>query len=123
MVASRTAGGRPASNDDARIFDTVTPRPTGGRPVPDYDDGTQPDPGYGVAPLAYDANARHAADIRHRLDVDFGVTPLAVTPPAGRTTTRPASAGARPAPPTVLGSFAVAIAELPDLVDPVDAYR
>jgi hypothetical protein len=38
--------------------------PAGGRPVPDYDDGTQPDPDYGVAPLAYDANARRAAAIR-----------------------------------------------------------
>jgi hypothetical protein len=98
MVASRPAGGRPASDNDARIIDTVTPRPAGGRPVPDYDDGTQPGPGYGVAPLAYDANARHAADICQRLDIDCGATPLAVTPPAGRTTTRPASAGARPAP-------------------------
>ena len=106
MVASRPAGGRPASDDDARIFDMVTPRPAGGRPVPDYDDGTQPDPGYGDAPLAYDAHARRAADIRQRLDVDFGVTPLAVTPLAGRP---------RPAHPSVMGSFLAAIADLPDL--------
>ena len=40
------------------------PATAGGCPVPDYDDGTQPDPDYGVAPLAYDANARCAAAIR-----------------------------------------------------------
>ena len=57
-----------------------------------------------------------------RLDFEFGVTPLAVTPLAGRTTTHPASAGDRPTPPTVLGLFAADILELPNLADPVNSY-
>ena len=60
-------------------------------------------------------------DAATQLDFEFGATPLVVTPLAGRTTTHPASAGDRPAPPTVLGLFAMATVELHDLADPVDA--
>ena len=119
MAATSPAGGRHTADDDDVPDDdtgrtgTAKPCPAGGRPVPDDDAGTQLDFGFGVAPLADGANRRLAAALRQRLDVEFGVTPLAVTPLAGRP---------RPAPPTVMGSFVAAIADLPDLEQPVDSY-
>ncbi len=119
MAATSPAGGRHAADDDdvpnndTGRTDTAKLRPAGGRNVPDNDAGTQLDFGFGVAPLADRANRRLAAALRQRLDVKLGVTPLAVTPLAGRP---------RPAPPTVMGSFVAAIADLPDLEQPVDSY-
>jgi len=100
-------------DNDTRRIGTVKPRPAGGRPMPDDDAGTQLDFGFGVAPLADDANRRLAAALRQRLDVELGVPPLAVTPLAGRPC---------PASPTVMGSLVAAIADLPDLEQPVDSY-
>ena len=96
MVATHPTGGRPVPNDVAGRIGTVTPRLAGGCPVPDDVAGTQ-------------------------LDFEFGITPLAVTSLSGRTTMRPASEADRPAPPTVLGLFAMATVELHDLADPVDS--
>lgn len=84
-------------DDDTGRIGTVSPCPTGGCPVPDNVAGTH-------------------------LDFEFGVSPLTVTPLAGRTNTCPASVADCPTPPTVLGSFAVAFVKLPDLADPVDFY-
>jgi hypothetical protein len=119
MAATNPAGGRHTADDD-NVPDNDTgrtgmanPCPAGGRPVPDNDAGTQLDFGLGVAPLADSPNRRLAAALRQRLDAEFGATPLAVTPPAGRP---------HPAPPTVMGPFVAAIANLPDLEQPVDSY-
>ena len=119
-TAATSPAGRRHSADDDDVLDndtgrtgTANPRPAGGRPVPDNDAGTQLDFGFGVAPLADRANRRLAAALCQRLDVKFGVTPLAVTPLAGIP---------RPAPPTVMGPFVAAIADLPDLEQPVDTY-
>ena len=112
MAATSPTGGRQTTDDNdvlddgTRRIGTVQPRPAGGRPVPDDDAGTQLDFGFGVAPLADGPNRRLAAALRQRLDVEFGVTPLAVTPLAGRP---------RPAHPSVMGSFLAAITDLPDL--------
>jgi len=124
MAATSPAGGRNTADDNDVPDDntgrmgTVTPRPAGGRPVPDDDAGTQLDFGFGVAPLADEANRRLDAALHQRLDFELGVTPLA----AGRPPTHPASAGDRPTPPTVMGSFVAAIADLPDLEKPFDSY-
>ena len=124
MAATNPTGGRDTADDDDVPDDdtgrigTVTPRPTGGCPMPDNDAGTQLDFGFGVAPLADEANRRLAAAHHHHLDVELGVTPLAT----GRAPTCPASAGDCPTPPTVMGLFVTAIANLPDLEKPVDSY-
>jgi hypothetical protein len=76
--------------------------------VPEDDAGTQLDFGFGVAPLADEANRRLAAALHQCLDIELAVTPLAGRP--------------RPAPPTVMGLFVAAIADLPDLEEPVDSY-
>ena len=99
-AATSPTGGHHTANDNDVLDNntgrtgTANPRPAGGRPVPDNDAGTQLDFGFGVAPLADRANRRLAAALCQRLDVEFGATPLAVTPLAGRP---------RPAPPTVMG--------------------
>jgi hypothetical protein len=119
MAATSPAGGRHTADDedvpdnDTGRTGTAKPPPAGGRPMPKGDAGTQLDFGFGVAPLADRANRQLAAALRQRLDVEFGVTLLAVTPLAGRP---------RPAPRTVMGSFVAAIADLPDLEQPVDSY-
>ena len=99
MAATSPAGGCYTA-DDNDVPDNNTggagktePRPAGGHPMPDEDAGTQLDFEFGVAPLADRANRRLAAALHQRLDVEFGVTQLAITPLAGRP---------RPAPPTRL---------------------